>query len=51
VYYLKAYPDIEVSLILNDRVLSLLQEQIDAGLRIGALPDNTRIAIGLVRSS
>jgi DNA-binding transcriptional LysR family regulator len=39
--FLKAYPDIEVSLILNDRVQSLFQEQIDVGLRIGALPDSS----------
>jgi DNA-binding transcriptional LysR family regulator len=43
--FLKAYPDIEVSLVLNDRVLSLLQEEIDVGLRIGALPDSSLIAI------
>jgi DNA-binding transcriptional LysR family regulator len=43
--FLKAYPDIEVSLILSDRVQSLFQEQIDVGLRIGALPDSSMIAI------
>src|SRR5262249_26911263 len=39
------YPDIAVNLILNDRVLSLFQEQIDVGLRIGALPDSSMMAI------
>jgi len=43
--FLKAYPDIQVSLILNDRVLSLFQEQVDVGLRIGALPDSSMVAI------
>jgi DNA-binding transcriptional LysR family regulator len=43
--FLKTYPDIKASLILTDRVLSLLQEQIDVGLRIGALPDSSLIAI------
>jgi DNA-binding transcriptional LysR family regulator len=43
--FLKAYPDIEVNLILNDRVLSLFQEQIDVGLRVGALPDSSMMAI------
>jgi DNA-binding transcriptional LysR family regulator len=43
--FLKAYPDIEVSLVLNDRVLSLFQEEIDVGLRIGALPDSSMMAI------
>jgi DNA-binding transcriptional LysR family regulator len=49
--FLKAYPDIEVSLMLNDRVLSLFQEQIDVGLRIGALPDSSMIArrVGAIR--
>jgi DNA-binding transcriptional LysR family regulator len=43
--FLKAYPDIEVNLILNDRVLSLFQEQIDVGLRVGALADSSMMAI------
>ena len=43
--FLKAYPDIQVSLILADRVLSLFQEQVDVGLRIGALPDSSMVAI------
>jgi DNA-binding transcriptional LysR family regulator len=29
--FLKAYADIEVSLVLNDRVQSLFQEQIESG--------------------
>jgi DNA-binding transcriptional LysR family regulator len=32
-------------LILTDRVLSLFQEQIDVGLRIGTLPDSSLIAV------
>ena len=44
-YFLKAYPDIEVRLLLNDRMQSLSQEQIDVGLRIGALPDSSMMAI------
>ena len=43
--FLKAYPDIKVSLILTDRVLSLLEEQIDVALRLGALSDSSLIAI------
>ena len=43
--FLKAYPDIDVSLVMTDRVLSLLQEEIDVGLRIGALPDSSMVAI------
>jgi len=49
--FLKAYPDIEVNLMLADRVLSLFQEHIDVGLRIGSLPDSSMIAlrVGSVR--
>jgi DNA-binding transcriptional LysR family regulator len=43
--FLKAYPDIKVSLILTDRVLSLFEEQIDVALRLGALSDSSMIAI------
>ena len=43
--FLKAYPDIKARMIPTDRVLSLVQEQIDVGLRIGALPDSNLIAI------
>jgi DNA-binding transcriptional LysR family regulator len=43
--FLKTYPDIKASLILTDRVLSLFQEQVDVGLRIGALPDSSLIAM------
>jgi DNA-binding transcriptional LysR family regulator len=43
--FLKAYPDIKVSLILTDRVLSLFEEQIDVAVRVGALSDSSMIAI------
>src|ERR1700730_14166177 len=43
--FLKTYPDIKTSLILTDRVLSLFQEQVDVGLRIGTLPDSSLIAV------
>ena len=45
--FLKAYPDIKASLLLADRVQSLFQEQIDLGLRIGALPDSSLMAVHL----
>lgn len=49
--FFKTYPDIKAILILNDRVLSLVQEEIDVGLRIGTLPDSSLMAIrvGAVR--
>jgi DNA-binding transcriptional LysR family regulator len=43
--FLKTYPDIRTNLILTDQVLSLFQEQVDVGLRIGALPDSSLIAV------
>jgi DNA-binding transcriptional LysR family regulator len=45
--FLRAYPDIKIRMIPTDRVLSLFQEQIDVGVRIGALPDSSLIAIPL----
>jgi DNA-binding transcriptional LysR family regulator len=49
--FFKAYPEIGASLIMTNRVLNLQQEQIDVGLRIGALPDSSIVAIrvGAVR--
>ncbi|MBR1216528.1 LysR family transcriptional regulator [Bradyrhizobium sp. U87765 SZCCT0131] len=43
--FLKTYPDIKTRIIPTDRVLSLVQEQIDVGVRIGTLPDSSLIAI------
>jgi DNA-binding transcriptional LysR family regulator len=43
--FLKTYPDIKARLIPSDRALSLFQEQIDVGVRIGALPDSSLVAI------
>ena len=45
--FLKDFPDIKASLILTDRVISLFQENVDVGLRIGALPDSSLIAISV----
>jgi len=43
--FLKAYPDIRVRLVPTDVALSLFQENIDVGVRIGVLPDSSLIAI------
>jgi DNA-binding transcriptional LysR family regulator len=43
--FLKAYPDIKARLIPTDRMTNLFQEQIDVGVRIGALPDSSLVAI------
>jgi DNA-binding transcriptional LysR family regulator len=45
--FLKAYPDIKARMIPTDRPLSLFQEQIDVGVRIGALPDSSLVAVRL----
>src|SRR5215475_3482728 len=45
--FFKVYPDIDVHLVLNDRVMILLEEQIDVALRVGALPDSSLVALRL----
>lgn len=49
--FLGAYPDINVRLIQGDRLAHLLDEHIDAAVRIGPLPDSGLIAtrIGTIR--
>ena len=51
VSYLRRFPDVSVSALLLDRVVNLLEEGIDVGIRIGALPDSTlrAIEVGHVR--
>ena len=49
--FLKAYPEISVRLMLADRVVNLVEEQIDIALRIGDLPDSSLVAtrVGAIR--
>jgi len=49
--YLKRYPDMEVSAVFLDRVVNLLEEGFDIGIRIGELPDSSMraIRVGQVR--
>jgi DNA-binding transcriptional LysR family regulator len=51
VEFLKAYPEIALRLVLTDRVVNTVEENIDVSIRIGALPDSSMIAtrIGSVR--
>jgi DNA-binding transcriptional LysR family regulator len=42
--FLRAYPDIDVRLMLSDRLVNLTEEGIDAALRVGDLPDSALIA-------
>jgi len=50
--FLEQYPQISIKLVLTDRVVHLMEEQIDAALRIGQLPDSSMMAtsLGMVHS-
>lgn len=43
--HLERYPDVSVSALFLDRVVNLLEEGVDVGVRIGELPDSTMRAI------
>ncbi len=45
--FFKAYPEIDIRLVLLDRVVSLLEDHVDVALRIGVLPDSSLIATRL----
>jgi DNA-binding transcriptional LysR family regulator len=49
--FLSAYPDISLRLMLTDRVVNTVDENIDVAIRVGALPDSSMIAtrIGSIR--
>jgi len=42
--FLKAYPEINVRLVLGDRTINFLEEHVDLAVRIGELPDSSLIA-------
>lgn len=42
--YLKTYPDVQVDLTLNDRVVDLIEEGFEAAIRIGPLADSSLLA-------
>lgn len=44
VEFLKAYPAVDVRLVLNDRIVSFDQDHVDLALRIGELPDSSLVA-------
>jgi DNA-binding transcriptional LysR family regulator len=49
--FLKAYPEIDVRLALADRMINLVEDHVDAALRIGSLADSsmTAIKVGEIR--
>ncbi len=49
--YMKRYPGMEVSAIFVDRVVNLLEEDIDVAIRIGELPDSSyhALRVGSIR--
>ena len=49
--FLRAYPDVGVTLTLSDRVAHLIEDHLDVALRIGELPDSglTASRLGSVR--
>jgi len=49
--FLAHYPEIDINLILTDRVVHLMEEHADVAVRIGELPDSTLMAtkVGTVR--
>lgn len=49
--FLAAYPQIDIRLMLADRVLHLLDDHVDVAVRIGALPDSSMLAlrVGTIR--
>lgn len=42
--FLQAYPEIRVHLQLTDRLVNLVEEQIDLAMRMGELPDSSLVA-------
>lgn len=43
--FLDAYPEIDIRLVLADRMINLLEEHVDAAVRIGSLADSSMAAI------
>jgi DNA-binding transcriptional LysR family regulator len=52
VEYLRRFPEVNVSALFVDRVVNLIEEGLDVGVRIGHLPDSSlqAIRVGQVRS-
>ncbi|MEY2934649.1 MAG: hypothetical protein RL033_5398 [Pseudomonadota bacterium] len=42
--FLRVYPDIDVRVVFSDRVTNLMEDDIDAAIRVGELPDSSLVA-------
>jgi DNA-binding transcriptional LysR family regulator len=49
--FLRVYPDIDIRIVLADRVMNLHEDEVDVAVRIGELPDSSLIAtrVGTIR--
>src|SRR5271166_1810168 len=49
--FLKTYPEIDIRLVLADRVVNLFEDHLDLAVRIGELPDSSLVAnrVGAIR--
>ena len=43
--FLQDHPDIALRLVLTDRIVNVVEENIDVAIRIGALPDSSMMAL------
>jgi DNA-binding transcriptional LysR family regulator len=49
--FLQAYPEIDIRMVLSDRVVNLFEDRVDLAVRIGNLPDSSLVAtrVGSIR--
>ncbi len=49
--FLKTYPEIDIRLVLADRVVNLFEDHLDLAVRVGELPDSSLVAsrVGAIR--